>query len=179
MQLNELEVYGIPNVPIPGAPVNLALNKSVAKSSDCSCGRATAAVDGNTATFWQPLSADRTDNRNVWLRVDLGAATDVEHAVLKFRTSTADIVEFQIRMSNDDATWQTVYSKNRSTAPILAEEAPTFPRATGRYMRVDFSLATGTPNFQLNEFELYGAPPPPVLASVRLEDPSGRVYAAG
>jgi hypothetical protein len=178
VQLNELEVYGIPNVPIPGAPVNLALNKSVAKSSDCSCGRATAAVDGNTASFWQPLSADRTDNRNVWLSVDLGAVADVEHAVLKFRTSTADIVEFQIRISDDDATWQTVYSKNRSTAPILAEEAPTFPKATGRYVRVDFSLATGTPNFQLNEFELYGAPPPPVLAIVRLEDPSGRVYAA-
>lgn len=178
VQVNELEVYGIPNVPIPGAPVNLALNKSVAKSSDCSCGRATAAVDGNTATFWQPLSADRTDDRNVWLRVDLGVPTDVEHAVLKLRTSTADIVEFQLRISNDDATWQTVYSKNRGTAPILAEEAPTFPRATGRYVRVDFSLATGTPNFQLNEFELYGAPPPPVLATVRLEDPSGRAYAA-
>jgi hypothetical protein len=177
VQLNELEVYGIPNVPIPGAPTNLALNKAVAKSSDCSCGRATAAVDGQSATFWQPLSGDRTDNRNVWLRVDLGAPTDVEHAVLKFRTSTADIVEFQLRVSDDDATWQTAYVKNRSTAPIVAEEAPTFPRVTGRYVRVDFTLATGTPNFQLNEFELYGAPPPPVLASVRLEDASGRVYA--
>ena len=51
---------------------NLALNRTVTRSSDCSCGRAAAAVDGNTATFWQPLSADRTDDLNVWLLVDLG-----------------------------------------------------------------------------------------------------------
>ena len=176
VQLNELEVYGIPNVPIPGAPTNLALNKSVAKSSDCSCGRATAAVDGITATYWQPLSADRTDNRNVWLQVDLGAPADVEHAVLKFRTSTADIVEFELRVSDDEATWQVVYVKNRSSSPIAAEEAPTFPRVNGRYVRVDFTLASGTPNFQLNEFELYGAAPLPTLATVRLGDPDGRIY---
>ena len=179
VQLNELEVYGTPNVPLPGAPTNLALNKSVNKSTDCSCGRATAAVDGDPATFWQPLSADRTDNRNVWLRVDLGGPADVEHAVLKFRTSTADIVEFQIRTSNDDANWSTVYLKNRSTGPINSEEAPSFARVNARYVRVDITLQTGTPNLQLNEFELYGAAPAPVLASVRLEDASGRPYAPG
>ena len=179
LQLNEFEVYGTPNVPPPSSGNNLALNKSVAKSTDCSCGRATAAVDGNPATFWQPLSADRTDNRNVWLRVDLGGPADVEYAVLKLRTSPADIVEFQIRTSNDDATWQTAYVKSRTTAPILSEETATFPRVTARYVRLDFTLATGMPNFQLNEFELYGAPPAPVLASVRLEDPSGRIYAPG
>lgn len=179
LQLSELELFGTPNVPIPGSPTNLALNKGTAKSSDCSCGRATAAVDGDSSTFWQPLSADRTDNRNVWLRVDLGGSAEIEHAVLKFRTSTADIVEYRISTSDDDATWATVYEKSRSTAPIASEEAPTFPRVAARYVRVDFALQTGTPNFQLNEFELYGAAPAPVLASLRFEDASGRTYAQG
>jgi hypothetical protein len=157
--------------------VNLALNGPVNKSSDCSCGRATAAVDGNPATYWQPLSADRSD-RNVWLRVDLGGAASVEYAVLKFRTSTADIVQFEIRTSNDDVNWTTAYTKHRDTAPIVGDETATFQRVTARYVRVDFTLNTGGPNFQLTEFEVYGAPPPPVLTRVRFEDTTGRVFAA-
>lgn len=156
---------------------NLALNKPVRQSSDCSCGRATAAVDGNTATYWQPLQADRSD-RNVWLRVDLGGAASAEYTVLKWRTSTADVVQFQIRTSNDDVNWQTAYTKHRDTAPIVSEETATFPRVTARYVRVDFTLNTGTPNFQLTEFEVYGAPPPPALSQVRFEDARGQVFAA-
>lgn len=155
--------------------VNLALNRPVSQSSDCSCGRATAAVDGDPATYWQPLAADRSD-RNVWLRVDLGGPAGIEYAVLKFRTSTADVVQFEIRTSNDGTTWQPAYLKHRDTAPILSVETATFPHATARYVRIDFTLATGGPNFQLLEFEVYGTPPPPVLASVRLQDLSGRVY---
>src|SRR5687767_5147441 len=63
---------------------NLARGMNVTRSSDCSCGRATSAVDGNADTYWQPLSADRTDDLNVWLRVDLGAPASIERAVLNF-----------------------------------------------------------------------------------------------
>ena len=166
-------------MPPPSSGTNLALGKAVTRSSDCSCGRATAALDGDPATFWQPLSGDRTDNRNVWLRVDLAVPSAVEYAVLKFRTGTADLVEFQIRTSDDDTTWQTAYSKHQDTGPINAGETATFPRVTARYVRIDFTLGTGAANFQLNELELYAAAPPPVLASVRLEDTASRVYAAG
>ena len=157
---------------------NLALNRPLRQSSTCSCGPVAAAVDGNPATFWQPLMADRTGDRNVWLRVDLGGAASVEYAVLKWRTSTADVVQFEIRTSNDDVNWQSAYVRNRNTAPIMSPETATFPRVTARYVRVDFTLATGTPNFQLAEFEVYGTPPPPVLTRVRFEDSAGRVFGA-
>jgi F5/8 type C domain/Bacterial Ig-like domain (group 2) len=173
-----LIITAIVAVPEPARAqeTNLALGKTVARSSDCSCGRATAAVDGNPATFWQPLSGDRTDDRNVWLRVDLGAPSALEYAVLKFRTGTADIVEFRIRTSDDDASWHTAYSKHRDSGTINAAETATFPSVTARYVRIDFTLGTGSPNFQLNEFEVYATAPPPVLASVRLEDTAGRIY---
>ena len=163
--------------PLDAQGVNLALGKPVRQSSDCSCGRATAAVDGSVSTFWQPLAADRSD-RNVWLRVDLGGAASAEYTVLKWRTSTADVVQFQIRTSNDDVTWQVAYTKHRDSGAITSEETATFPRVVARYVRVDFTLATGTPNFQLNEFEVYGAPPPPELTRVRFENASGGAYAA-
>ena len=161
-----------------GQGANLALNQPVRQSSTCSCGPAAAAVDGNAATFWQPLMADRTGDRNVWLRVDLGGAAAVEYVVLKWRTSTADVVQFEIRTSNDDVNWHTAYVKHRNTAPIVSQETVTFPRVTARYVRVDFTLGTGTPNFQLYELEVYGTPPPPVLTRVRFEDLTGRVFAA-
>src|SRR5918994_700575 len=72
------------------AQANLALGMSVTRSSDCSCGRAAGAVDGNVDTYWQPLSADRTDDLNVWLTVDLGAPASIHRAVLNFRAGTAD-----------------------------------------------------------------------------------------
>jgi hypothetical protein len=161
-----------------GQGVNLALNRPLRQSSTCSCGPVAAAVDGNAATFWQPLMADRTGDRNVWLRVDLGGAATVEFAVLKWRTSIADVVQFEIRTSNDEVNWQSAYVKHRNTAPIVSQETATFPPVTARYVRVDFTLNTGTPNFQLAEFEIYGAPPPPVLTTVRFENSAGRVFAA-
>ena len=43
---------------------NLALGRAVMRSSDITAGRATSAVDGNVATFWQPLAKGiRINNR--------------------------------------------------------------------------------------------------------------------
>jgi hypothetical protein len=159
--------------------VNLALGKTVARSSDVSSGRAANAVDGRLDTFWQPLMSDRQDDRNVWLRVDLGTPAEFDQAVLNFRTTTSTIDEYRIQTSLDATTWQTVYVRNRSSGSIPSVEAALFPAANGRYVRVDFTLNDPVRNFQLNEFELYDtdAPPPPVvLASVRLEDGAGRIY---
>jgi hypothetical protein len=177
-QVNELELYRSGTEPEPEPPTNLALNKATSHSSDCSCGRSTAAVDGNVATFWQPLSGDRAD-LNVWLRVDLGAPLSLDRFVLNFRTK-AGLVAFVVRTSNDDASWQEAY---QSSGTIDAVHADFFPATIlARFVRVDFTLNSGTPNFQLNEFELYdtgGVRPPPVLVSASLADASGRTYATG
>jgi hypothetical protein len=142
--------------------VNLALGRSVTRSSDVSSGRAPNAVDGRLDTYWQPLMSDRQDDSNVWLRVDLGAPAEFDQAVLNFRTTTSTIDEYRIGASLDGTTWQTVYVRNRSTGSIPSVEAALFPAAIGRYVRVDFTLNDPVRNFQLNEFELYDtdAPPP-------------------
>src|SRR5262249_32383644 len=73
---------------------NLALGRSVTRSSDVSSGRAPNAVDGNVATFWQPLMSDRQDDSMVWLGVDLGGATPFNEIVLNLRTNAANVKDF-------------------------------------------------------------------------------------
>lgn len=159
---------------------NLALQRMVTRSSDVSSGRAPNAVDGDVATYWQPLMSDRTDNLNVWIRVDLDGPKRVDKAVLNFRTAASRVDEFFVRASQDGITFQEVY---RSTGALAAVTTALFEPVTARFLRVDFTLnAGGTPNFQLNELELYDSgavPPPPALSSISIADTTGRVYAPG
>ena len=92
---------------------NLALGRAVMRSSDITAGRATSAVDGNVATFWQPLAADRSDDAMVWIGVDLGGATPFNEIVLNFRTNLGSVNGFRVLRSDDNATWQPVFSKFR------------------------------------------------------------------
>src|SRR6266545_2192459 len=114
---------------------NLALGRSVTRSSDVSSGRAPNAVDGNVATFWQPLMSDRQDDSMVWLGVDLGGATPF------------------------NATWQPAFSKFRPDQTFASIDRSSFPDVTARFVRVEIVLNNPTANFQLNELELYSSTP--------------------
>jgi hypothetical protein len=138
---------------------NLALGRSVTRSSDVSSGRAPNAVDGDVATFWQPLMSDRQDDSMVWLGVDLGGATPFNKIVLKFRTNVANVNGFRLLTSNDNATWQTAFSKFRPDQTFASVDESMFPDITARFVRVEIVLTNPTPNFQLNELELYSSTP--------------------
>jgi|GEM_PF-1218577 len=138
---------------------NLALGRSVTRSSDVSSGRAPNAVDGNVATFWQPLMSDRQDDSMVWLGVDLGGATPFNEIVLNFRTNVANINGFRVLSSNDNATWQPAFSKFRPDQTFASIDRSSFPDVTARFVRVEIVLNNPTANFQLNELELYSSTP--------------------
>ena len=138
---------------------NLALGRSVTRSSDVSSGRAPNAVDGNVATFWQPLMSDRQDDSMVWLGVDLGGATPFNEIVLNFRTNVANINGFRVLSSNDNATWQTAFSKFRPDQTFASIDRSSFPDVAARFVRVEIVLNNPTANFQLNELELYSSTP--------------------
>src|SRR5499426_2474601 len=138
---------------------NLALGRSVTRSSDVSSGRAPNAVDGNVATFWQPLMSDRQDDSMVWLGVDLGGATPFNEIVLNFRTNVVNVNGFRLLTSNDNATWQPVFSKFRPDQTFTSIDRSSFPDVTARFARVEIVLGNPTANFQLNELELYSSTP--------------------
>lgn len=173
------------DAPLHAQSVNLALGKPVARSSDVSAGRAVNLVDGSVDTFWQPLMADRQDDRMVWARIDLGVPVRADKIVLKFRTSTSFVDGYRVLASNDDATWQQAFAKARPADDIASTDTAVFAAVTFRYIRVEFTLNDPVRNFQLNELELYdtgGVPPPATLTDVFLVEAiagggSGRTFA--
>src|SRR5262245_26248102 len=154
---------------------NLALGRSVTRSSDVSSGRAPNAVDGNVATFWQPLMSDRQDDSMVWLGVDLGGATPFNEIVLNFRTNVANVNGFRVLSSNDNATWQPAFSKFRPEQTLASIDRSSFPDVTARFVRVEIVLGNPTANFQLNELELYSSTPS--LSRVFFTAADGRLLA--
>src|SRR5215510_15996345 len=138
---------------------NLALGRSVTRSSDVSGGLPDWASDGNVATFWQPLMSDRQDDSMVWLGVDLGGATPFNEIVLNFRTNVANVNGFRVLSSNDNATWQPAFSKFRPELTFTNIDRSSFPDVTARFVRVEIVLNNPTANFQLNELELYSSTP--------------------
>src|SRR5262245_63200311 len=127
---------------------NLALGRSVTRSSDVSSGRAPNAVDGNVTTFWQPLMSDRQDDSMVWLTVDLGGATTFNEIVLNFRTNVANVNGFRALTSNDNATWQPAFSKFRPDQTFANIDRSSFPDVTARFARVEIVLTNPPASFQ-------------------------------
>jgi F5/8 type C domain len=138
---------------------NLALGRSVTRSSDVSSGRAPNAVDGNVSTFWQPLMSDRSDDSMVWLGVDLGGVTPFNEVVLNFRTNVANVNGFRLLTSNDNVTWHLVFSKFRPDGTLANIDRSSFPDVAAHFVRVEIVLNNPTANFQLNELELYSSTP--------------------
>ncbi|WP_248925221.1 discoidin domain-containing protein [Paenibacillus hamazuiensis] len=159
---------------------NLALSKSVTKSSDTSSGRSANAVDGNTGTYWQPLSTDRKDDNHVWLTVDLGMPLAFNKTVVQFRTSTSAIDKYTIQASADGVNWQDIYASGSEQGAIPAIDSRNVGMRQGRYVKLDVTLNDPDRNFQLNEFEIYDTtanPPESVLESVYFAAADGRKLA--
>jgi hypothetical protein len=159
--------------------LNYALNKPVpGKSSDTSAGRATAAVDGNPGTFWQPLSSDRVDNLNVWMTVDLTAQQKINKTVLNFASTESIVNGYKILYSNDNSNWTEAYAKSSSSGAIQAQDTANFNEVTTRYIRVSIDL-TGNSLFKLGEFEVIGEGEPntqPDLKRAYISDTAGNEY---
>ncbi|MEV5704691.1 discoidin domain-containing protein [Actinoallomurus sp. NPDC052274] len=132
----------------------LSQGKPATASSVESAGTpASAAVDGDTGTRWSSAFSDPQ-----WLQVDLGASATVSQVVLTWETAYA--TAFQLQVSDDAATWRTVYSTTSGTGGKQTLDVS----GTGRYVRMyGTARATGY-GYSLWEFQVYGSagstPPP-------------------
>lgn len=105
---------------------NAALNRPATASSVENGGTpATAAVDGNTGTRWSSAFSDPQ-----WIQVDLGSAQAVCRVTLNWETAYGKA--FQVQLSDNASTWNTVYSTTTSTGGVQNLTMS----GTGRYLRV-------------------------------------------
>lgn len=134
-------------------PLNQAIGTTATGSSFAGASPASFVIDGDkTATsFWQPLTADRTDDKKVSMVIDLGTAIDFNAVDHFWKAGNTLISGFTISYSNNGTAWTQCYSK--TAVPILEERA-TFPQVNARYVKVEWTLATDG-NINIWEVEVY------------------------
>ncbi|MEU6890591.1 family 20 glycosylhydrolase [Streptomyces sp. NPDC046557] len=130
-------------------PGDLALGRpTTASSTETANFPAAAATDGDPGTRWSSAYRDPQ-----WLQVDLGAVRRIDRVVLRWEAAYGK--SFRIQLSDDAATWRTVYS---TTTGAGAVQDLTGLTGSGRYIRV-YGTQRGTAyGYSLYEFEAYGDP---------------------
>ncbi|MFI7678147.1 discoidin domain-containing protein [Actinophytocola sp. NPDC049390] len=121
-----LTVPQVQAAPLACGTTNVAQGKTATASSVENAGTpASAAVDGNTSTRWSSAFSDPQ-----WLQVDLGSSRQICRVGLNWETAYAR--SFQLQVSDNAATWTTIYSTTTGTGGNQALDVT----GTGRYLRV-------------------------------------------
>jgi hypothetical protein len=120
---------------------NLALGKTATASSQDT---ANVAANVTKATTYQNYTATRWESAASdpqWIMVDLGAATEIDRAILKWHTDYGKA--FKIQVSTDATTWTDVYSTTIGATYSVTDV--TFSKTTARYVRM-YGTQRGTTN---------------------------------
>jgi len=127
---------------------NIALGKTAYSSSVENAGTLTSyATDGNYTTRWGSAHADPQ-----WIYVDLQQTSFVGYVALVWEAAYSS--QYEIQVSNDGQTWETIKAVNGLGKTELIEV-----NRNTRYVRM-YGLTRATPyGHSLYEFEIYGIPP--------------------
>jgi F5/8 type C domain len=104
------------------------------------CGRA---IDGDTATTWQPSGSDPQ-----FVRIDMVGQPSMGKVILRW--GAGYWTNYTIDTSNDGLSWNTQFTKAGGAGGV---ETDTFTAVAARYIRVNGTARNGTPTLQ--EFEAY------------------------
>ncbi|MGD0247345.1 MAG: glycoside hydrolase family 3 C-terminal domain-containing protein, partial [Streptosporangiaceae bacterium] len=126
---------------------DLALDQPTTASStqDATDYPASDATDGDPGTRWSSAASDPQ-----WLDIDLGSPQQICSVGIQWETAYASA--FSIQVSNDNATWTTVYSTTAGTGGNQ-----TFPiSTTARYIRMYATARATQWGDSIFEFDVYG-----------------------
>jgi beta-glucosidase len=126
---------------------DLALDQPTTASStqDATDYPASDATDGDPGTRWSSLFTDPQ-----WLEVDLGSPQNICGVGLSWETAYASA--FQIQVSNDNATWTTLYSTTTATGGVESYTVS----ATDRYVRIYATARATQFGDSIFELDVYG-----------------------
>ena len=128
------------------ATTNLAQGRTATASSTENGGTpASAAVDGNTGTRWSSAFADPQ-----WIQVDLGSSQAVCRIGLNWEAAYGRA--FQLQLSDNGSTWNTVYSTTTSTGGNQAIDVT----GSGRYVRMNGTARATQYGYSLWELQVFG-----------------------
>ncbi|MBP1994671.1 discoidin domain-containing protein [Paenibacillus eucommiae] len=135
---------------------NLALNRPVTADSACNASEAAAkAVDGSATngSKWCSLSSNR------WLQIDLGSVKQVSQFVIKHASKGGELTAlntkaYNIQVSADAISWNTVVNVNNNTSGVTVDN---IPDTQTRYIRLNVTTPTQTSDAvaRIYEFDVY------------------------
>src|SRR3954465_4566950 len=105
---------------------------------------ASAAVDGNTGTRWSSAFADPQ-----WIQVDLGSTQAVCRVALNWEA--ADGRAFQIHLSDNGTSWNTVFSTTTGTGGNQSVDVT----GSGRYVRMNGTARATQYGYSLWELQVF------------------------
>lgn len=122
---------------------NLALNRPASADSACIASQnAAKAVDGSVIndSKWCSMSSNR------WLQVDLGSEKQVSQFVIKHASEGGQSASFNtkaynIQVSSNGTTWNTVVTVNNNTSGVTVDN---IPDTQARYIRLNVTTPTQT-----------------------------------
>jgi hypothetical protein len=124
---------------------NLAQGRTATASSTENGGTpASAAVDGNAGTRWSSAFADPQ-----WIQVDLGSSQAVCRVGLNWEAAYGRA--FQIQLSDNGSSWNTVYSTTTSTGGNQSIDVT----GSGRYVRVNGTARATGYGYSLWELQVF------------------------
>ena len=141
-----------------GGSTNLALNQLTSASGYTQTYVPGNATDGNTSSYWESTNSAFPQ----WLQVDLGAAKSFSRIVLDLPPASSWSTRTQtlsVQGSTDGSGFSTIvgsanYTFNPSTGNTVTI---TFPSASYRYVRLNFTANTGWPAGQVSEFQVWAS----------------------
>jgi hypothetical protein len=138
-----------PTPPPPPTDGNIALGRpAVASSVENTAYVPGKAVDGDSTTRWSSQFSDPQ-----WISVDLGQTMNVDRINLRWETAYASAYDIQV--STDAQSWQTIYTQNSGAG---GAESLSGLSGVGRYLRV-FGRQRATPwGYSLFELQVFGTP---------------------
>ncbi|MGZ3806133.1 MAG: discoidin domain-containing protein, partial [Pseudobdellovibrionaceae bacterium] len=108
---------------------------------------ASFAVDGSASSRWS--SALYVDP--AWITVDLGSSKQINRIILNWENAYAQA--YSIQISNDNATWTTIYS---TTTGVGGTDNLTGFSVSGRYVRMYGTVRGSQWGYSLYEMNVYG-----------------------
>ncbi|MEU3466251.1 discoidin domain-containing protein [Streptomyces sp. NPDC006733] len=144
-----IETKSVKVVAPPVNGTNLALNRPATASSfqaaygDCPCAPALA-VDGKEATRW---ASDWSDPQ--WIQVDLGSAKPLRTLQLVWDPAFAK--SYEVQVSDDGATWRSVYQTTAGDGDVDTLAVNT----TARHVRLQLTARGTAWGYSLHEIGIY------------------------
>lgn len=128
---------------------DVAAFKPTACSSTASTSHPCKAIDDeNASTWWVSNSSDPQ-----WAQVDLGQAYNLSEVKVRWKAQYAKA--YQVQVSNDGTTWQTVFS---TTTGAGGTKDITGINAVGRYVRMYGTKRATSGGYSLYALKVYGQP---------------------